>query len=244
MMLVFLTSGFLIYLFSRDMTVRRRRYYYHATFWCRLACRIFGIKIITKGYDDPNLKGLVICNHMGFIDILSLAAVRPNLFVTSHEMRETPVVGWITEMGGCLYVERRSRTKILNELDNIAKVLKEGLRVVLYPEAQATNGEQVLPFKRTLLMAAAKAGLPILPVVFNFREINGEKGFPFKYRDSVCWWGDIPFHVSVIRALSLKSVVVELDFLPPVHTTMEQDRAHVADSLHEMISSRYLPVQR
>lgn len=242
MMILFLASAYCIYLATPNEQKRRTRFYWHAGWWARLCCRLFRIKIITKGNTDPNEPGLVVCNHMGFIDILALAAVRPNLFVTSQEMRQTPVLGTITEMGGCLYVERRSRTKILAELDSIAEVLKTGLRVVLYPEATSTNGEQILPFKRTLLMAAAKAGVPVIPVVFNFREINGEKGFLYKYRDSVCWYGDIGFHTSIVRAFSLKSLVCELEFLPPVYTSLEQDRGVVADSIHEMISTRFVPV--
>lgn len=207
-------------------------------------CWAFNITIVVKNPYPPGQKGLLVGNHLGFIDILASAAIQPNLFVTSQEMRETPFLGLLTEMGGCLYVERRSRSQILNELGEIVSYLAKGFRVILYPEATSTNGEGVLPFKRTLLSAAARAGVPILPYVFNFREINGEPGFPLKYRDAVCWYGDIPFQKALWRALSLKSITCEVEFLSPVYTSTDDDRAVVADAIRGMIVDRFQPVKR
>lgn len=233
-----------IHLFTRDPVKRRRRFSAHGSWWCRLACRTFGIKVVVSGNFQRDQVGLVVGNHLGFIDILAVAGVRPNLFVTSREMQETPVVGLLTDMGGCLYVERRNKSKILDELGEMIEYLKNGFRVVLYPEAQATNGEGVLPFKRTLLTAAAHARVPILPYVFNFREINGEPGFPLKYRDSVCWYGDIQFPTAIWRALGLKGLTCEIEFLSPVHTRTDEDRGVVADAVREMIVNRYSPPTR
>ncbi|MBX3034524.1 MAG: 1-acyl-sn-glycerol-3-phosphate acyltransferase [Bdellovibrionaceae bacterium] len=235
--------AFAIHLVTQDPDQRKRRFSAHATWWARLACRTFSIRVIVTNPPPQDLAGLVIGNHLGFIDILACSSVHPNLFVTSKEMRETPVLGLITEMGGCIYVERRSRLNIVNELGQITEHLKKGFRVVLYPEATSTNGETVLPFKRTLLTAAAQAGVPVIPYVFNFREVNGEPGFPLKYRDSVCWYGDISFHQSIWRAFGLKSLVCELEFLSPVYTRTEDDRAVVADALREMILGKYTPPQ-
>lgn len=240
---IFLAFSFAIHAVTRDPATRRRRFSVHGMWWCRICCKTFRIKVKVKGDANPDKVGLVICNHLGFIDILALASIRPNLFVTSKEMRETPVLGLITEMGGCIYVERRSRSNILKELGEMIDALKDGFRVTLYPEATSTNGEGVLPFKRTLLTAAAHAQVPVLPAVFNFLEINGEPGFQIKYRDSVCWYGDIPFHVAIWRAFGLRSLVCEVEFLPPLATRVDEDRGIVADALHDMIKAKFQPVQ-
>ena len=77
---------------------------------------------------QPDQIGLVVGNHLGFIDIIAAASIRPNLFVTSQEMRNTPFLGLLTEMGGCIYVNRQSRTNILNELGEMIDYLKAGFR--------------------------------------------------------------------------------------------------------------------
>ncbi len=191
---------------------------------------------------SPEEKSLIVSNHMGFIDILLLASQSPVLFVTSNEMRETPFLGLLTEMAGCIYVERRSRTKILDELQNIVRALKEGFAVVLYPEATSTNGEQVLPFKKTLMMAAAHAEVPIQPVVVNFLSVNGEE-FTLKWRDHLCWYGDITFITSLWRAFTLKTVHAQVEYLEKIYPKVDDDRSEVAAKAHAMISAKFIPVK-
>lgn len=239
---LFFASAFVIHLFTRDLKTRKRRFSNHGVYWNRYACWMFGIQVIVKGNRDPKQGGLVVGNHLGFIDILASASVRANLFVTSKEMHQVPVLGLITEMGGCIYVERRDRSNIMNEMGEIIEALKDGARVILYPEATSTNGEGILPFKRTLMQAAAMAGVPVIPYVFNFRELNKEPGFKIKYRDSVCWYGDISFPVSLWRAFGLKSLVCEIEFLEPVYQAQDEDRGAFADRVRELILAKFDPV--
>lgn len=240
--IVFLTIAFVIHLVTRDEVKRRRRFTYSGNLHARACIGIFGIntRYINKPKDDE--KFLLVSNHMGFIDIMSTFASMPIVFVTSKEMRETPFLGLLTEMSGCMYVERRSRSQIVNELKTIADALKKGFRVVLYPEATSTNGEQVLPFKRTLMMAAAHAGVPIQPIVVNFREINGEL-FTLKYRDKVCWYGDMGFMTALWGSFTLKSLTVEIEFLEKIYPTLDDDRGVIADRAHDMIAAKFVPVR-
>lgn len=213
----------------------------HGLIAIRFIVKIFGVKVqaINKPPDDEIF--LLVSNHMGFLDILALASVMPSLFITSREMRETPVLGLLTEMAGCMYVERRNRMKTLDEMKTVARTLNQGFRVVLYPEATSTNGEAVLPFKRTLMMAAAHAGVPIQPVVINFEEINGEK-FTLKWRDHVCWYGEMGFGGAAWRAMTLKSLTIRLEYLEKIHPTVNDDRGVIADRAHDMIAAKFHPV--
>lgn len=198
------------------------------------------LTVLNKPQDGE--KFLLVSNHMGFVDILLMCSIFPMLFVTSNEMRETPFLGLLTEMAGCMYVERRSRTKILEEMKSMVKALQNGFRIALYPEATSTNGEQVLPFKRTLMMAASHAGVPIQPAVINFRKVNGEE-FSLKWRDHLCWYGEITFATSLWKALTLKSLHAEIEFLEKIHTSPEDDRGLIADKAHAMISKKFVPVK-
>lgn len=240
--LSFLAWSFLCHWVIRDPQKRMHRFSRNTQFFCGLMIKGLGLNLKVINKPSPDEKFLIVSNHMGFVDILSLATSLPLLFVTSKEMRETPFLGLLTEMGGCLYVERRSRTKILEEMKAMVDALKQGFRVVLYPEATSTNGERVLPFKKTLMMAAAQAGVPIQPVVINFREINGEE-FNLKWRDHVCWYGDIPFVTSMWKTMTLKSVTAEIEFLEKIHASPEDDRGAVAEKAHALISAKFVPVK-
>ncbi|MGZ3772878.1 MAG: lysophospholipid acyltransferase family protein [Pseudobdellovibrionaceae bacterium] len=240
--LTFLLWSFVCHFLIRNPGKRLSSFSRNSQFFSRLCLKVFNLDLKVINKPSEQQKFLLVSNHMGFVDILMLASCSPLVFVTSVEMRETPFLGLLTEMGGCIYVERRSRTRILAEMHNIVDSLKKGFRVALYPEATSTNGEQVLPFKRTLLMAAAHAEVPIQPVVVNFRKINGEE-FSLKWRDHVCWYGDIPFLTSMWKSAILKSVTAEIEFLEPITVGPSDDRATVADKAHAVISSKFRPVK-
>ncbi|MCB0369350.1 MAG: 1-acyl-sn-glycerol-3-phosphate acyltransferase, partial [Bdellovibrionales bacterium] len=202
----YLSSAYIIHLTTKDPQKRKKKFSTNAGKYTTLVCKLYNIKIEVINPPDLSKNGLIVGNHMGFVDILVMHSLTKALFVTSQEMREVPLLGLITEMSGCLFVERRSRTNILDELQNIIRSLKEGFSVTLYPEATSHNGEKVLPFKRTLLTAAAAASKPIIPYCFNFKSINNEP-FTLKYRDHVCWYGDMGFFPSLIKTMSLKEIV-------------------------------------
>ena len=155
-------------------------------------------------------------------------------------MRETPGLGLLTEMGGCLYVERRNRSNIHNELIQIRETLKAGFNVVLYPEGTSTDGRQVIPFKKTLMTAVAGTGVPIMPMVINFRKANGEP-MSDKYRTCVAWYGDLSFLDALIGAFGLKSAEIEFEFCEPIHCHTEEDRRHVAEAVYKAVVSKYQP---
>jgi 1-acyl-sn-glycerol-3-phosphate acyltransferase len=223
----YFAAAFWIHLTTKEDAQRRKKFSENACRYCARICKLNNIVISVKNPLSTSNKGLIIGNHLGFIDIMAMNSLMPSLFVTSREMHETPFLGLITEFAGCVYVERRSRTNIINEL---------------FPEATSHNGDFVLPFKRTLITSAAFAGVPIYPYVFNFKSIDGQP-FSKKNRDSVCYYGPIPFYKSMWSSFKLKEIAVEVEFLPPINITPDDDRAEVANRLHKMISEKFIPVK-
>nr|HPI40738.1 lysophospholipid acyltransferase family protein [Pseudobdellovibrionaceae bacterium] len=201
---VFFLISFVIYFFVKDSEKKRFAYSRNATRCSRWMIKAMGVKVKHVGtIPKIHTPFLYVSNHIGFLDVLVSNSLFPMFFVTSLEMRETPFLGLLTDFGGCLYVDRKNRSNIHKELEEMIYFLKSGYQVVLYPEATSSNAEQILPFKRTLLSSAAIAEVPIQPVVFNVIKVNGEP-FSLKWRDHVCWYGEMPFMTSVLRIFSLK----------------------------------------
>src|SRR3954464_13461688 len=88
----FLTS-FFIHLRTRDDVLRRQRFSRNACRFSKIVCRILNIKIEVKNKPADTFVGLIVGNHLGFVDILAMCGMMPNLFITSQEMHETPVLG-------------------------------------------------------------------------------------------------------------------------------------------------------
>ena len=236
----YFVSAIFFYFSTQDPIERRKRLTANGSRTARFILKSFNVELICKENIPEDEGCLLVGNHIGFIDIVCLSALRSGVFITSLEMRSTPVLGQITDLGGCAYVNRKSRMSIQEELKDIVKVLQQGFRVVLYAESVASNGEQVLPFKKTLMMSAALSGRPIRPFVFNFVKVNGG---PVKYehRDSVCWYGDQTFFPAIWRSLKLDSLVCEIEFLPLVQVQPDADRTELALKVHHMVNEKYRP---
>ncbi|MBY0553619.1 1-acyl-sn-glycerol-3-phosphate acyltransferase [bacterium] len=228
------------YISTSDPIERRKKLTKNGSFVANLIMKAFNIELICKENIPEEEASLILGNHVGFIDIVCLVSLRNGVFITSLEMKNTPVLGQIADLGGCAYVNRQNRLGIQDELKGMVDVLKQGFRVVLYPESVASNGEQVLPFKKTLIMSAGLAGKPIRPFVFNFRKVNGQ---PVKYedRDSVCWYGDQTFLPAIWRSLKLDSVTCEIEFLPLIFPKPDEDRTQLSLRLHAIVNDKYVP---
>ncbi|MBC7421458.1 MAG: 1-acyl-sn-glycerol-3-phosphate acyltransferase [Bdellovibrio sp.] len=240
LILCFFVSAIYFSILNRDLVKRRKKLLQNSAFYAKFMLKAFNVELICKENIPEDENSLVVGNHMGFIDIVCLQALRGSVFITSLEMKHTPVLGQITDLGGCAYVNRKNRMNIHEELKGITEVLKEGFRVVLYAESVASDGERVLPFKKTLIMSAGLAHKPIRPFVFNFRSVNGGPVY-FSQRDSLCWYGDQTFFPAIWRSLQLDAVICEIEFLPLLFPNVEDDRTKVANLLHQIVSDKFVP---
>lgn len=241
-LVLFFLVAFTIKVTTFNSKKKRRRLSQNVSFFCRWFLKTINVKVDTKNFPQKSDSFLLVSNHMGFVDVLAYASQYPLLFVTSIEVKHTPFLGLLSELGACLYVERRSRSQISNELSEISLALQEGFHVVLFPEATSTNGEQVLPFKKTLMMSAAYAQVAIQPAVINYHKVNGET-FSIKWRDHICWYGDIDFQTSLWNFLSLKSIHTEIQFLEKIWPSPQNERSLIAQKAYESITAHFIPVK-
>lgn len=241
LILSFLTLTSAVRIFFRDQAKRRSYYTRIVSITCKFGVWFLNTDVLVTRPPEQNKNYLFVGNHLGILDIIVLASIRPCLFITSVEMQQTPLLGLLCEMGGCLFVERRSRSNIHNEIGVIRNALKEGNNITLYPEGTSTNGERVLPFKKSLLTAAAGSGAPILPLVINYTHVNGEP-ISTKNRDFVCWYGDQTFPPILWRLVTNTSVRAEVEFFEEIHVQSEEERREVAAKAHDLIASRFRPI--
>lgn len=237
----FLLTGFCLRIFIKGGKHEKKWISTHVRFFSRLGCWLIGMRVNAVNSPKGDRHYLFVGNHLGILDILALASEQPTLFITSIEMKNTPGLGALCEMGGCVFVERRSRSQIPNEILNIRRTLADGVSVALYPEGTSHNGEKVHPFKKSFLVSVAGTNIPIKPVVINFRSVNGQP-MSDRWRDHVCWYGDQTFFPTLLKILSTRTICVDLEFLDEVHVASEDQRREVAAHLFEEISKRYTPI--
>ena len=187
-------------------------------------------------------NALVVCNHMSYLDILVLSSIYPSCYITSVEMKNTPLLGYLCDLGGCVYVERRNKVNLGKEISEITQALNRGLNVCFFPEATSHNGEEILRFRKPLFNAARYAHKNILPVVLNYQEINGE-GFSKLNRDLVCWYGDMSFAEHIWALAGDNKVKVSVKFLDPVLNPQEFHSRDLAKKTQAMVEEHFVPAQ-
>lgn len=242
--ITYFALGFVFWLIFRDPTVRRRKLVTLVQKYAQLGLWILGFKVHYEWGDfDPHAgrNYFVVCNHLSYLDVLVIAAQFPSVFVTSREIQETPFLGWITDLGGCAYVERRNKLKLPQEIVEIADIIRSGVNVVIFPEATSTSGEMILPFKRPLFACAIKAKVPVLPLCINYTHIDSQPVTAANHK-GVCWYGDMSFAPHLLEVCAHKRVDVKLTFLPTIPAPEDSDVTDLAQQSRESIVAHYRPL--
>jgi 1-acyl-sn-glycerol-3-phosphate acyltransferase len=174
---------------------------------------------------------------MSYIDIIALACLRPFVFVSSVDMHETEFVGMMAELGGSYFVERRNASRLREEIEELAELMRRGFAVAIFPEGTSTNGETILPFRAPFIESARKAGAPVYPLCLKYKTIGGEPFSP-ENRDSVCWYGDMEFAPHLEKFMDVSETVAEVQVLDYVNPA-DYKRKELSGSLHEKIFTVY-----
>jgi 1-acyl-sn-glycerol-3-phosphate acyltransferase len=188
--------------------------------WCAKLLERFQIE--RRVYGKAPASGLVVSNHLSYLDILVFSAEMPCIFVSKAEVRDWPVFGMITTMSGTVYVDRTRRSDTRNANDGIRNALQQGLRVVIFPEGTSTDGSEVLPFYPSLLEPAVEGATPITAANLSYRVEEGSVG------NDVAYWGDMTFFSHLLRMLSLRKIEAELRFAGAPRTFSDRKTAAVA----------------
>ncbi|MCB9091733.1 MAG: 1-acyl-sn-glycerol-3-phosphate acyltransferase [Halobacteriovoraceae bacterium] len=212
-------------------------------FYCKFLCFLLNIKITVKNQEviDSHQNYLFVGNHLSYLDIFIASAVYPLSFITSFEMKETPFIGWLCEIAGTVFVERRNKSNREKELWDIENALKHGVDIVLYAEATSTNGEKVLPFRRPMFEPAIKNNVPVMTMVLNYKKLNGHD-INLNNRDQLFWYGDMPLLPHLLNVLTLQSIEVEFEFLQCVETHDIETTNHIVEITHDIVAKHYQPI--
>lgn len=166
--------------------------------------RILGLRVIAEG--ATQVGGLLVANHISYLDIIVLASLRPCVFVCKSDVRKWPVIGQLVAHGGTVFVDRERRLDVHRVGDELNTLLLEGLLVVIFPEGTSSDGSSVLPFFASLLAPAASLLIPVTPAGLSYRVEGGSVA-----RD-VAYWGNMVFGSHLLRLMSLGRISARVRF--------------------------------
>ncbi|HEU0290751.1 MAG TPA: 1-acyl-sn-glycerol-3-phosphate acyltransferase, partial [Burkholderiales bacterium] len=111
---------------------------------------------------------LLVCNHVSFVDGLIIAAAcrRPVRFVMHHSRFNTPVLKFVFRTGRAIPIaSARDDPALLEQAyDEIAKALKEGDVVCLFPEGHVTETGEMQRFRPGVMRILERTPVPVIPM--------------------------------------------------------------------------------
>lgn len=198
---------------------------------CRAVLRCMNIALCVDG--SPPAEGIVVSNHLSYLDIAVLGAVLPVCFVSKAEVRRWPLLGVIARAGGTIFLHRSSLTSASATASQITERMNGGVPVLLFPEGTTSDGSLVMRFHSLLLESATRAGLPITATALRY-----DSGYGLDERE-FCWFGEQHFLPHLWRILGTPSLTAQIRFgMPRVYSDRRTAAAQTHDEVAAMRTSR------
>jgi 1-acyl-sn-glycerol-3-phosphate acyltransferase len=191
---------------KRPATREQRAEWLHR--FCGRATRGMDIAVRVEGTFPE--RGVVISNHMGYLDIMTYAALHRCVFVSKAEMADEPLLGWMTTMAGTVYVERGRGGSAIRARGELQAAAEAGLPIVIFPEGTTSDGSTVLKFHSGVLGQMLEAGQPVTAAFVSYR-LTQDNGPGVTIQNDVAFWGDeAQLFPHVFGLLALRGIEVSV----------------------------------
>jgi lyso-ornithine lipid O-acyltransferase len=208
--------------------------------WLHRSCRMvlgrlgFGIQV----HGDPPQEGLLVSNHLSYLDILLYGAILPCVFVAKQEVRAWPMLGLLAALGGTVFIDRATPASAAAANVRIQQLLAAGIVVLIFPEGTSSDGTTVLRFHPSLFEPAVRTMVPVTAAAIQY------SAAPHATEKDLCYYGDISFGPHLLQTLQLPAIHATVCFASPGERygnrkqTAAQTRDQVA-ALREQISGYF-----
>uniref|UniRef100_G1LBB2 1-acyl-sn-glycerol-3-phosphate acyltransferase n=1 Tax=Ailuropoda melanoleuca TaxID=9646 RepID=G1LBB2_AILME len=133
---------------------------------------VLGLRFETKGLQKLEVDHpcVIISNHQSILDMMGLMEALPErcVQVAKRELLFLGPVGLVIYLGGIFFINRQqSRTARTVMADVGERMVKDNLKVWIYPEGTRNDNGDLLPFKKGAFYLAIQTQVPIIPVIYS-----------------------------------------------------------------------------
>lgn len=165
-----------------------------------------GMKVQITVDGEPPATGLIVSNHLSYLDILVFSTVAQCAFVSKREVRSWPGVGWIASLSGTIYIDRSRKSDTHAIQPKIQAALANGVRLVVFPEGTSTDGSHVLHFHSSLFQPALDCEASVTAACLNYSITDGDASV------EACYWGDMRLVPHLLNLLTKQSIQARVTF--------------------------------
>jgi 1-acyl-sn-glycerol-3-phosphate acyltransferase len=205
--------------------------------WSAKLLGIFDIRLGVSSFGALHhlQRGLIVTNHISWLDVFVLNAVAPMRFVAKSEVRRWPVIGWLCMRAGTLFIERGKARAAARINLHLIELLEQGECMAVFPEGTTTDGRGVAHFHSSLLQPAIDAGTQVHPIAIRYQDNAGRRRTDAAYTD------DLSFGASLWSILCSHKLQVQLIAALPLdagsmdrRTLTQTARREIESALHGM----------
>lgn len=174
-------------------------------------------------------SGLLVSNHLSYLDVLVYGATLPCVFVSKQEVRSWPMLGLLAALGGTIFIDRASPASAAAATLRIQKLLADGVLVLIFPEGSSSDGSSVLRFYPFLFEPAIRRKAPVTAAAIRY------SASPHAAEKELCYYGDIRFGPHLLQTLQLPAICASIHFAAP--TERYSNRKVAAVSTREEVAA-------
>lgn len=192
----------------------------------RLAMTLFNVRYkITHREIFEKHSGFIFANHISYFDILMLQAIRPLRWLSAEENRQIPVIGWVADALGTVFVNRSKKESRAQAREQLVRAKKHP-PIVLFPEGGVGPANSLQSFRYGAFEIAMEGRTPYLLAAIRYS--HGE----------VIVWGQNEGFMETLGRLArfpgpIQAEVVALKVITPEPTA---DPKQLATEAHRLIA--------
>jgi 1-acyl-sn-glycerol-3-phosphate acyltransferase len=144
---------------QRKLTIQR---------WSVRLLKILAVRLHVHGEPAARRPLMLVANHVSWLDIFAINAVITVRFVAKSEIRAWPLLGWLCQRSGTLFLQRGRRRDMARINHEVTAALLSGDVFAVFPEGTTSDGSTLLKFHSSLLAPALSTDAAIQPVAVRF----------------------------------------------------------------------------
>ena len=206
------------------------------TGWLSIVTRLFGIRIKTYG-NALSEKTLFVANHISWLDIFVIGGLIPLHFLSKHEVKTMPVLGWLATRAGTLYIKRGNKTSASDSSSEITSALNQQHNSLIFAEGTTTDGN-IKKFHSRMMQSAIDAHAMVQPIAI-FYPLENPKTKKIESNPATQFIGKTTLGESANLIFRAASIDVEVHYLEPISSkgkTRDEISQHAYEEVLDAIN--------
>ncbi len=217
-----------VYSFDADKSAPNAKQKVYRKKWLQNVVKAVGLEVQVKGkVATDEQSSLWVANHISWMDIAVVGSQGAG-FLSKSEVRKWPLIGWLGDKSGTIFIERGGKNASQVAAKAIAEKIFAGDNILVFPEGTTSSGDNVKRFHARIFAPALDHQLSVQPIVVQYLDEQGQL-----HPKAV--WNNQSFMSNMLGVLAQPRIRVILTFLPVIDAQQFTERRQLADLVENQI---------